>query len=203
MLIINYLNEMMKKITLFILFVLVFCKIEAQHHISDMPGYADSVNSGLIPADTMKGSPHRVTMADIGDAHIHIEYGSPGVKGRIIWGGLVAMDQVWVAGAHNATTIQFSKPVIWGGNAIPAGKYGFFAIPGKEMWTVILNNKSDMHLADDYDEKEDVVRIQVKPGTLDKTVQRLTYIVKDEGNKKGAVIMQWDKLQVSIPVEIN
>jgi hypothetical protein len=60
-----------------------------------------------------------------------------------------------------------------------------------------------MHLADNYDEKEDVVRIQVKPSALEKTVQRLTYIVKDEGNKKGAVIMQWDKLQVSIPVEIN
>jgi len=194
---------MLNKTILVFLFIPAFFYSTAQHHPANMPGYADSVNSGLIPADTMKGSPHRVTMANIDNAHIHIEYGSPGVKGRIIWGGLIAMDQVWVAGAHNATTIQFSKPVIWGGNAIPAGKYGFFTIPGKETWTIILNNKSEMHLADNYDEKEDVIRIQVKPSALEKTVQRLTYIVKDEGNKKGAVIMQWDKLQVSIPVEIN
>jgi len=35
-------------------------------------------------------------MGNIGDAHIHIEYGSPGVKGRMVWGGLVAFDRVWV-----------------------------------------------------------------------------------------------------------
>jgi hypothetical protein len=120
----------------------------------------------------------------------------------MIRGGLVAFDRVWAAGAHNATVINFSRKVTWGGKNIPAGAYGYFIIPGKGKWIIILNKNSKMHLADDYDEKEDLVRIQVKPGTLDKPIQRLTYIVKEEGNKKGAVIMQWDKLQVSIPVEI-
>ena len=39
-------------------------------------------------------SPHTETMAMIGDAHIHIDYSSPGVRGRIIFGGLVGYDQV-------------------------------------------------------------------------------------------------------------
>ncbi|GAL00527.1 hypothetical protein JCM19314_2135 [Nonlabens ulvanivorans] len=38
-------------------------------------------------------------MAMIGDAHIHIDYSSPGVRDRIIFGGLLAYDQVWQAGA--------------------------------------------------------------------------------------------------------
>jgi len=194
---------MMKRIALFILFVLVFCNTEAQHHISDMPGYADSVNSGLIPADTMKGSPHRVTMANIGDSHVHIEYGSPGVKDRVIWGGLVAYDKVWVTGAHNATIISFGKNMIWGGKQVPAGTYGFFTIPGKEKWIVILNKNSEMHLADDYDEKNDVARIEVKPNMLNNPIQRLTYAVKENAKGKGEVIVQWEKLEVRIPVSVQ
>ena len=194
---------MMYKIGLLILFVSSLHNLVAQHHGANGQGYADSVNAGIIKTDTMRGSPHRVAMGNIGDAHIHIEYGSPGVKGRMIWGGLVAFDRVWVAGAHNATIINFGKDVFWGGKKIPAGTYGFFTIPGKDKWIIILNKNSKMHLADDYDEKEDVARVEVKPETLDRSIQRLTYIVTDKGNKKGAVLMQWDKMQVSIPVELN
>ncbi|MFT6128107.1 MAG: hypothetical protein ACJAVA_002606, partial [Flavobacteriaceae bacterium] len=32
-------------------------------------------------------SPHETTMSMIGDAHIHIDYSSPGVRNRIIFGG--------------------------------------------------------------------------------------------------------------------
>lgn len=190
---------------LFFLCLLALCTnvVVAQHHPGTSFGYADSVNLGIIVSDTMKGSTHRISTANIGAMHIHIEYGSPGVKGRIIWGGLVAMDRVWVTGAHNATWITFTKAVFWNGNPIPAGRYGFFTIPGKESWTVILNNKSEMHLADDYDSTEDVIRINVKPVMLDKTVQRLSYIVKESSNGKGSIIVQWDKLEISIPFQEN
>jgi len=55
--------------------------IIAQHNHSSNNGYADSVNKGLIAKDTLKSSPKRVSMETIGNTHIHIEYGSPGVKG--------------------------------------------------------------------------------------------------------------------------
>jgi hypothetical protein len=67
--------------------------------------YADSVNEGIIITDTLKSSPRRAAMATIKGCHIHIDYSSPGVKGRSIWGGLVAYDQVWAAGAHTATKL--------------------------------------------------------------------------------------------------
>jgi len=190
----------MNKLAFFLCFLMMTPCLFAQHHMENSVGYADSVNSGIIVSDTMKGSPHRVTMTNIGNAHIHIEYGSPGVKGRIIWGGLVAYDKVWVAGAHNATIISFGKDVIFGGKHIPAGMYGFFAIPGKDKWTVMLNSKAEMHLADEYEEKNDIARIEVKPVALKKEVPRLTYIIKETGKNKGDVIFQWDKLEVSIPV---
>lgn len=166
--------------------------------MSGAVGYADSVNSGIIAEDTLKGSPQRVAMATINGTHVHLEYSSPGVKGRSVWGGLVAYDKVWVTGAHKATSIQFSKDVTIGDKNIPAGQYALFTIPGKEKWTVIINSRYDQHLADDYDQREDLVRMEVVPETA-AMVQRLTYTVGSTGEKSGEVVMEWEKLRLRIP----
>jgi len=160
--------------------------------------YCDSVNNGLIQQDTMKSSPHRTAMATINGTHVHLEYGSPGVKDRVIWGGLVAYDKVWVTGAHEATTVQFSKPVVIGGKTIPRGIYALFTIPGKEKWTVIINSRYEQHLADEYDEKEDLVKVIVEPQQSALT-QRLTYTVSAAGEGTGEIVMQWEKLRITLP----
>ncbi|MFM7859350.1 MAG: DUF2911 domain-containing protein [Flammeovirgaceae bacterium] len=172
----------------------------ANHHpTATAINYADSVNNGIISKDTLKGSPIRMAMDYISDNHVHIVYGSPGVKGRIIWGGLVALDQVWVTGAHKATSIEFSKDVLVGEQKISAGKYAFFTVPGKEEWVLILNKNWDQHLADSYSEKEDVVRLIVKPIWLDKVTQRLTYSITKQDEQTGSIVVQWEKVQVALP----
>jgi hypothetical protein len=103
-----------------------------------------------------------------------------------------------VTGAHKATTIQFSKPVIIGETTIPKGIYALFTIPGKEKWTVIINSRYEQHLADEYAEKEDLARVTVTPkeGPM---VQRLTYQVSPAGDHAGEVSMQWEKLSIALP----
>jgi hypothetical protein len=164
-------------------------------------GYADSVNEGLIVTDTMKSSPRRVAMANIGNCHVHIDYGSPGVKGRNIWGGLVAYNQVWAAGAHKATTIEFSTDILLGNKKIAAGKYGLFMLPGQKEWTVIINTQYDQHLADDYDSTKDVARVTAIPVVTNKNVQRLTYTV-ETGDKKGALIFAWEQIKITVPLSL-
>jgi hypothetical protein len=73
-------------------------------------------------------SPQTSAMEMIGNAHIHIDYSSPGVRGRIIFGGLVGYDNVWQAGAHNATWIETNKDLIINDEVLPKGRYGFFTI---------------------------------------------------------------------------
>jgi hypothetical protein len=87
---------------------------EERHDRSIAVDYADSMNSGLIPVDTLKGSPVREVTEKVGGNQIHIKYGSPGVRGRAIWGELVPYDKVWVTGAHHATAIEFSHEVTIG-----------------------------------------------------------------------------------------
>ena len=153
--------------------------------------------------DTIKGSIPSEATGQIGDANLKINYHAPGVKGRIIWGGLVPYDNVWVTGAHMATTLETDKDLVIGGKEVPAGKYALFTIPGREEWTVILNNNWKQHLADDYDAKEDVVRVQVRSEELKQHQERLKYEIVEESGGKGAVRISWDKLGVVVPVEVK
>src|SRR4051812_48838821 len=82
-----------------------------------------------------KPSPAATATGKIGAADVTVNYSSPGVKGRKIFGGLEPYDKVWRAGANEATTVEFSKAVTVEGKALPAGKYGFFLIPSEKQWT--------------------------------------------------------------------
>ncbi len=145
-------------------------------------------------------SPKQQAMAMVGNNHIHIEYASPSVRGRVIWGGLVAYDRVWSTGAHKATSINFPEAVLIDGKELPAGKYGFFTIPGETTWTVIFNKVWDMHLADDYQESEDVLRFEVTPEELEATQESLEYKVLSTGDNTGTISVAWDKLKISFEV---
>jgi len=118
-----------------------------------------------MPKDTVvkAKSPRTSTMALIGGNHVHIDYGSPSVRGRNIWNGLVAYGQVWATGAHKATWIEFSSDVQINNKLVPKGKYGFFTIPDKNEWTLILSKDWDMHLADGYKAKNEINKIITKP----------------------------------------
>ncbi len=198
----------MKKIlpAIMLLCVLYACGNEPsrQDHTShNMPhssssGYCDSINNGMIKEDTLKGSPERTAMATVGGVHVHIVYHSPGVRGRVIWGGLVPYDQVWVAGAHNATTIQFSKPVKINDQELEAGTYAFFIIPGQEQWTIVFNSRYNQHLTDEYNPKEDVMRFDVTPEAHEET-PRLTYAVDRVDDQSGAITFLWEKKHIHIP----
>ncbi len=153
-------------------------------------------------ADTLKGSLKAKAMGSIGNLGITINYYSPAVRGRIIWGGLIPFENVWVTGAHRATRIDFNQEVSIGGKTIAAGKYALFTIPGKDEWTIIINKNWDQHLADDYNQKDDIVRVKVKPETEEPHQERLRYVIEAEGDKDGEIVIYWEKLEISLPVSV-
>ncbi len=151
------------------------------------------------PTKKKAKSPKTSAMSNIGDNHIHIEYSSPSVRGRQIWGGLVPYGEVWASGAHNATSINFAKDVNIGGIDIPSGKYAFFTIPGEKEWTVIINKNWDQHLADDYDQEDDIVRVAVAPEE-NEFVEALNYSVITSEGSEGYISLEWEKIKIKIPV---
>ncbi|TVQ05495.1 MAG: DUF2911 domain-containing protein [Balneolaceae bacterium] len=142
-------------------------------------------------------SPPREASATIGNSEFRVKYSAPSVRDRVIWGGLVGYDRVWVSGAHMATSIQFNEDIYFNDNLVPAGKYAFFTIPGRDSWTVILNDNWNQHLADDYDPDLDVLRLNVVPEPHEFTEQ-LRYSVSGSPAGTGIMELAWEELKISI-----
>lgn len=154
-------------------------------------------------ADTIKKSIPMEVHAQIEGTHFMIKYHAPAVRGRTIWGGLVPYGEVWVTGAHSATSLEVDKEIVVGGTRVPAGKYALFTIPGKEKWTVILNKKWDQHLADEYSAEDDIVRVETVPEILSENQERLMYSVLANTKSNATIAISWEKLKVTLPVKLN
>ncbi len=157
-------------------------------------------NPNLIK-DTTKKSIKSMAVAVTNGDSIKINYHSPGVRKRVIWGGLVTYDEVWVTGAHDATTLEIGKPFVVEGKEIAAGKYAFFTIPGKKEWVVIINKNWEQHLASEYDEKDDVVRVKVKPKKNNHT-ERLQYFVETAKGNDGKISMAWERIKIEFEIKL-
>lgn len=147
-------------------------------------------------------SPKAETMQTIGFTDVRINYSRPGVKGREIWGGLVPYNVVWRAGANEATKFVFSSDVYIDGKYLKAGSYSFFAIPGKDEWTLIFNKVADQWGAFEYNEAEDALRIKVKPEENSFT-EWLNYSITRTSDYSAIVKLEWEKLKIPFKVEIK
>jgi hypothetical protein len=166
-------------------------------------GQAQHDHQKTIGSDTLKKSIPQSVHSEIGDSHIMVFYSAPAVRGRVIWGGLVPYGEVWVTGAHKATTWEFTNNLEINKTIIPAGKYAIFTIPGREKWIFIINKKWDQHLADEYNSKEDVLRVEVIPQVLTSSEERLLYSITEEENNKGVLAISWEKIKISIPFQVK
>jgi hypothetical protein len=141
-------------------------------------------------------SPAQSITGKINDAAITINYSSPSVKGRKIWGGLVPYNIVWRAGANEATTFETDKDLKIGGKLLPAGKYGFFLIPGENApWTAVFNKEPHQWGAFKYDSTKDQLRVNVNAAPLQNGQETLLYKITSQG-----FALEWDTLSIFIPV---
>src|SRR3954466_4531834 len=139
----------------------------------------------------------------IGLTDITIKYHRPLVNGRKIWGGLVPYGQVWRAGANENTTIEFSDPVSVEGQPLAKGTYGLHMIPNADSWTVIFSKTNTGWGSYSYDQKEDALRVNVKPRPLAEQKEALEFEFEDLKPDSTAVTLKWEKLGVPFNVSVN
>lgn len=188
----------MKRTLLIICLAVLGFSANAQEH--DHGGHSQAKQT----AKTGKSlSPHTSAMAMVGDAHVHIDYSSPSVRDRMIFGGLVGYDRVWQAGAHMATWIETNKDLVFEGKTLPAGKYGFFTVPGRDTWKVMFNTNWEQHGKDEYDAKDDVLVLEVKPEELASIQEELKYEVEKLDDNKGEISLSWEKTRINLPFKVK
>lgn len=155
-------------------------------------------------------SPAAFVSQNVGFTKISIDYSSPAVKGRKIFGELEKYGVTWRAGANATTIIEFSTGVSVGGKNLRAGKYSIFITPmASGEWTVHLNGKAnsvftymkDGKIDEEAMAKDDAVAVKVTPVMAADSQERLSYAISAENNKVAKVTMAWEKVRLSFMVD--
>jgi hypothetical protein len=140
----------------------------------------------------------RIALTDV-----TVNYHRPLVNGRKIWGGLVPYGKVWRAGANENTTIEFSDPVSVEGKPLDKGTYGLHMIPNPDSCTVIFSKTNTGWGSYSYDQKDDALRVDVKPKPLAQPEEALEFEFEDLKPTSTAVTLKWEKLGIPFTVSVN
>ncbi len=152
--------------------------------------------------DLPQPSPKASVMQQVGLTDITIDYHSPGVKNRVIFGSLVPWNEVWRTGANHATVITFSKDVKVDGNELEAGSYSLFTVPRPNEWTVIFNKETELWGTGNYDKGKDALRINVKPEECPKR-ERMAFLITDFSMTMADVSLEWEETRISFDVSVK
>lgn len=139
----------------------------------------------------------------VGLTDFQLEYSSPGVKRRPVWGELVPYGQVWRTGANQATRLTASRDFEIAGKKIKAGTYALYTIPGKASWTIVLNSNDKAWGTNDYEQKKDVARVAVKPMSLAEPRERLTFLFSNTTDDSTSLDLEWERMRVRIPIKVD
>lgn len=148
-----------------------------------------------LSALAQKPSPPMKAEGSIDGVKIKIDYSAPSAKGRTMIGGKEPFGTVWRTGANDATVFEIDKAAKIEGQALPAGKYELFTIPGETEWVIIIQKYGKQWGAYDYKESNDVLRVKVKSGKPDAFVETFTISVGAD-----AISLKWENTLVSFKV---
>jgi hypothetical protein len=166
------------------------------------------------------GSNPRATISEeVGITSITIKYSRPDVNkregkvygdGNLVTYGFSTTNFItnkptspWRAGANEATVITFEHDVKVEGKDLKEGSYAIFMVMNADNVTLIFSRQIDAWGSFYYKEEDDVLRINVKPVALDKSVEYLKYEFIEHKEKHCVIAMQWEKLSVPFKVDVD
>jgi hypothetical protein len=129
---------------------------------------------------------------------IKVDYSSPRVKGRKIFGELVPYGQVWRTGANEATTFVTDANVSITGKDVPAGSYTLFTIPNQDKWTLIISKKTG-EWGIPYPEGQDLVRGDMSVSKTPAPVENFTISFHEMGNGCHMYI-DWENTRATVEI---
>lgn len=128
---------------------------------------------------------------------VTVDYSSPRMKGRKVFGDLVPMGEVWRLGANEATTLVTDAQLSLGGKTIPAGSYTMFAIPNANKWTLIISKKTGEWGVPYPGEADDLARVEMTTSKLPSPVENFT-IAFDQAGSTCTLHMDWETTRAAI-----
>ena len=160
-------------------------------------GHVAAAGVELPPSD-----PSAKVAQQVGLTEVSVAYESPAVKGRKLWGSVIPYDRVWWIGSSlTPAKITFSRDVVFGDKAVPAGTYFVLATPSKSAWTIILNKSVD-EPGKGYRPELDVARVRAAVKSNGHR-ERLLFLFTDVTEDKASLDIEWDAVHVSVPIQMQ
>jgi hypothetical protein len=160
-----------------------------------LPGWLSAQETILA-----RPSPTAIASVKYKDTYVKVTFCQPRKRGRTIFGGLVPYGEVWRTGANEATEITITKDIFVKGTLLTAGTYSIFTIPEQDSWTIIFNKDLGLWGSYNYNQKMDVLRINVPVQTTSAINESFT-IQFEQRNNMAELLLTWDKTKVSIPLQ--
>ena len=130
---------------------------------------------------------------------VNVDYSSPRVKGRKIFGELVPNGQVWRTGANEATTFVADTNLSVGGTNVPAGSYTIFTVPNADKWSLVISKKTGEWGTDYAGEKEDLARVPMSVSKTSAPVENFT-ISFDQKGSSCTLNLDWENTRASVDI---
>ena len=162
-----------------------------------------TMNTERLPLDSRR-SPLDSISFNLQDGMVKVCYGSPGARGRAVFGELVPYDQLWRTGANEPTMIHTSVPLEVAGVRIDPGSYALYTVPGKDEWEIVINSSKTQwwheRFYNDDIRAYEVGRGKAKSGSTDEYVESFTIRAQPAEGGNATVYLEWEETRVEIPI---
>lgn len=159
-----------------------------------------TISSLIAQVRTPSPSPGAQVKQTVGITDFTVIYSRPGMKGREIFGKLLAYDKIWRTGANAATSIELSTDAMIAGQKLAAGKYSIVSLPNANEWTLIFNK--DLGVTEDsYSQDKDALRVKLKTMQCPLT-QSFTIDFSDVTDSTANLNFSWERTKFSAKVEV-
>ena len=156
--------------------------------------------AAAIPSQGQVASPPTKATCKFADGKtISVGYSSPRMRGRKIFGDLVPFDEVWRAGADDATSFVPNTDLVVGGKTVPAGSYTLFTLPTRDKWTLIISKQTGEFGIPYPGAQYDFARIEMKVSKLPSPLENFT-ISFDQAGARCTMMLEWETTRASIDI---
>jgi hypothetical protein len=144
-------------------------------------------------------SPRDTVRAEVGAAHLWIDYGRPSLRGRDVWQRGILGDTLWRTGANAATQLHTDADLLIGGTTVPAGTYSLWTAASGGSYRLVVNRQFGQW-GTIYDVTRDLVRVPLRESTVSSPAERFTIDVAPQGAGSAVLELTWGTKRLSVPI---
>lgn len=144
-------------------------------------------------------SPPAKASVELSGKQITIDYNTPFMRGRKIFGGLVPYGKVWRTGANPATTLKTEANLKIGTATVPAGIYTLYTLPSETTWKLIINKQTGQW-GTVYHQSQDLARVAMHKDTVPHQQEKMSISFEKTNGNRTQLHVRWATTDVWVPV---